>query len=319
MRRGPSAVNALIAVNKPLGLTSHDVVSRVRRAVGEKRVGHAGTLDPAATGVLVVGIGQATKLLGLLALDRKAYRARIEFGSQTDTDDAEGAVVASSAVPARLADPDFARELLSGFTGTFDQMPPAYSAISVGGRRAYALAREGKKVELEPRRVTVHAAELVGVSGEGTEASPLVWTCDFDVSKGTYIRSIARDLGLAAGTRAHLCALERTSAGSVGLPDCVGLDELSEGGMAAAEGRLLDPVAALGLPVREVDLREVADISCGRRIEVGTVLSEGRPREPRPGEKVALVWDHALVGIWERRGLELACAVNFPQAIEGVR
>lgn len=319
MRRGPSAVNALIAVNKPLGMTSHDVVSRVRRAVGEKRVGHAGTLDPAATGVLVVGIGQATKLLGLLTLDRKSYRARVEFGSQTDTDDAEGAVVAASEVPARLADPDFARGSLSSLVGTFDQMPPAYSAISVGGRRAYALAREGKQVELEPRRVTVHAATLVGVEGEGTEASSLVWTCDFDVSKGTYIRSIARDLGLSAGTHAHLCGLERTAAGSVRLSDCVGLDELSEGGIAAAEGRLLDPAWALGLPVRDVAVEEIADISCGRRIEVGHVLAEGGPREPRPGEKVALVWDHALVGVWERRGLELACSVNFPQAIEGVR
>ena len=319
MRRGPSAVNALIAVNKPLGLTSHDVVSRVRRAVGERRVGHAGTLDPAATGVLVVGIGQATKLLGLLTLDRKAYRARIEFGSQTDTDDAEGAVVAASAVPARLADPGVARELLSRLTGTFDQMPPAYSAIRVGGKRAYALAREGKQVELEPRRVTDHAAALVGVEGEGTGSSPLVWTCDFDVSKGTYIRSIARDLGLFAGTHAHLCGLERTAAGSIGLGDCVGLDDLTDRGMAAAEGRLLDPVAALGLPVRQVAVEEIADITCGRRIEIGRVLADGTPREPRPGEKVALVWDHALAGIWERRGLELACSVNFPQAIEGVR
>ena len=108
MRRGPSAVNALLAVNKPVGMSSHDVVNRVRRAVGERRVGHAGTLDPAASGVLVVGIGQATKLLGLLTLDRKSYRARIEFGSQTDTDDAEGEVIERAEVPAELSDPGFA-------------------------------------------------------------------------------------------------------------------------------------------------------------------------------------------------------------------
>lgn len=310
-------MNALIAVNKPIGMTSHDVVSRVRRALGEKRVGHAGTLDPAASGVLVVGIGQATKLLGLLTLDRKSYRARIEFGSQTDTDDAEGEVIAASEVPAALSGEAFAEEALAQLVGEQDQLPPAYSAISVGGKRAYALAREGKQVELAPRRVTIHSASLVAIEGGGD--TPLVWTCDFDVSKGTYIRSIARDLGSSLGTHAHLCGLVRTSAGSVGLEDCVALDELAERGSELVAERCLDPAAALGLPVREVRLEEIADISCGRRIDMGVVALGGREREPRPAEKVSLVWDGALAGIWERRGLELACSVNFPQAIEGVR
>ena len=145
MRRGPSAVNALLAVNKPVGMSSHDVVNRVRRAVGERRVGHAGTLDPAASGVLVVGIGQATKLLGLLTLDRKSYRARIEFGSQTDTDDAEGEVIERAEVPAELSDPDIAAARLAGLVGEHDQVPPAYSVVSVGGKRAYAMAREGRR------------------------------------------------------------------------------------------------------------------------------------------------------------------------------
>lgn len=315
MRRGPSAVNALIAVNKPLGLSSHDVVNRVRRAVGERRVGHAGTLDPAATGVLVVGIGQATKLLGLLTLDRKSYRARIEFGSQTDTDDAEGEVVATAAVPPELADPAFAAQAVASLVGEYDQVPPAYSAISVNGRRAYAMARDGKEVVLEPRHVTIHAASLAAVDA----GEKCVWTCDFDVSKGTYVRSLARDLGTALGTRAHLCGLERTSAGAVGLDACVTLDELAEGADDLVRDRCLDPVALLGLPRREVAVAEVTDIMCGRKIALGQVTDGDGPREPRPQERVALVFDGALAGIWERRGMGLACQTNFPQAIEGVK
>ena len=318
MRRGPSAVNALIAVDKPLGLSSHDVVNRVRRAVGERRVGHAGTLDPDASGVLVVGIGQATKLLGLLTLDRKGYRARIEFGSATDTDDAAGEVIERAEVPADLLDTEYAAAQVARLVGEHDQVPPAYSAISVNGKRAYALAREGVEVELKSRRVTVHEASLLGVEG-GANGEPLVWICDFDVSKGTYIRSIARDLGRSLGTCAHLCGLVRTSAGGIGLADCAGLEELSAGGADFAAARCLDPVSALGIAARPVDVREVADIACGRRIPMGSVSLGGVEREPRPLEKVALVWDGALVGIWERRGLELACSVNFPQAIEGVR
>ena len=318
MRRGPSAVNALIAVNKPLGLSSHDVVNRVRRAVGERRVGHAGTLDPDASGVLVVGIGQATKLLGLLTLDRKAYRARIEFGSATDTDDAEGEVIERAEVPAELLDAEYAAAQVARLIGECDQVPPAYSAISVNGKRAYALAREGKQVELKSRRITVHDAALVRVEGSA-DGEPLVWTCDFDVSKGTYIRSIARDLGRSLGTCAHLCGLVRMSAGDITLADCVELDELAEGGAALVAERCLDPVAALGVAARTVDVTEVADITCGRRIPMGSVSLGGAAREPKPLEKVALVWDGSLVGIWERRGLDLACSVNFPQAIEGVR
>lgn len=315
MSRGPSAVNALVAVNKPLGLSSHDVVNRVRRALGERRVGHAGTLDPAASGVLVVGIGQATKLLGMLTLDRKAYVAQIEFGSATDTDDAEGEVVRRAPVPSELSDPAFAAEALRGLLGEQDQVPPAYSAISVNGKRAYAMAREGQQVELAARHVTVHGADLVGVEA----GEKLVWTCSFDVSKGTYVRSLARDLGERLGTCAHLCGLVRTRAGAVGLGDCLTLEQLAEGGAPYAVGRCLDPVALLGLPRRELGLAELADVSCGRKIALGEVSADGHAREPRPEERVALVFDGALAGIWERRGTSLACQTNFPQAIEGVK
>ena len=139
------------------------------------------------------------------------------------------------------------------------------------------------------------------------------------MSKGTYIRSIARDLGLSLQTCAHLCGLVRTSAGALTLADCVELDELAERGGELVAERMLDPVAVLGLPARAVDIAEIADISCGRRIPMGVVATAEGSREPKPCEKVALVWDGALAGIWERRGTDLVCSVNFPQAIEGVR
>ena len=319
MSRGPSVTNALIAVYKPVGITSFDVVSRVRRAVGEKRVGHAGTLDPLASGVMIVGIGQATKLLGLLTLDRKGYRARVEFGSATNTDDAEGEVIATAEVPERLGDPAFALEAVCGLVGDFDQMPPIYSAISINGKRAYALAREGKSVELSSRHVIIHNAKMCGMSG-GADGEPLVWDIDLDVSKGTYVRSIARDLGESLGTRAHLCGLERTFSGCVRLEDCVSLDDLAEKGTSLVAERRLDPVECLGLPAREISVDEVVDVSCGRKIVLGCVTcADGTVRPPSSDERVSLVFDGGLVGVWQRRGAKLACETNFPQAIDGVR
>mgnify|MGYP003375295023 CR=1 FL=1 len=297
MRRGPSALNALIAIDKPGGCTSHDVVARVRRCVGERRVGHAGTLDPDATGVLVVGIGQATKLLGLLTLDRKGYRSSFVLGSSTTTDDASGEVLATAEVDPALLAEDAARRELAGLVGTFDQVPPAFSAVSVDGRRAYAMARDGKSVELAPRRVTVHAAELVEVRPETCE-----WVVDLDVSKGTYVRSIARDLGERLGCHAHVGQLRRSFSGPVWLGSCVSLDELEARGADLVHERCLDPAATLGLAVRELRVEEVADVTC----------------EPRPCERVALCFDGGLVGIWERRGCRLACCSNFPISIEGV-
>lgn len=316
MRRGAAALNALVAVDKPVGMTSHDVVSRVRRAVGERRVGHAGTLDPAATGVLVVGVGQATKLLGLLALDRKGYRATFSLGSETTTDDAEGEPTSTAEVPEALLAPEAAEAAVAALVGEHDQVPPAYSAVSVGGRRAYDRARAGERVELAARRVRIFGARLVEV-----RADERAWVVDLDVSKGTYVRSIARDLGRELGCLAHVSALERTFSGPVTLGDCVGLDELAAGGAGLVRERCLDPVAALGLARRDLALDELADVSCGRRIPCGAVrdAASGRARPPRTGERVALVWDGALAGLWERSGAHLVCASNFPQAIEGVR
>ncbi len=311
MSRRPSAFSALIAVDKPAGMTSHDVVSHVRRTVAERRVGHAGTLDPAATGVLVVGVGQATKLLGLLTLDRKGYRATFSLGAETTTDDAEGEVTSTAGVPDDLLGRERAAAEVARLVGETDQVPPRFSAVSVNGRRAYDAARAGEDVELAPRRVTIHGAELVSVDRDARS-----WTVDLDVSKGTYVRSIARDLGRELGCLAHVSELRRTFSGPVSLDSCVSLDELAERGTDLVHERALDPAAVLGLPVRELAFEEVTDVTCGRRIPAGT-LRDGRA--PETGERVALVFAGALVGIWRREGARLVCESNFPQGIEGVR
>lgn len=307
MRRGQSGINCLVAIDKPQGLSSHDVVGRVRRAVGERRVGHAGTLDPAATGVLVVGIGQATRLLGLLTADSKAYEAWVEFGSQTDTDDAEGAVVRTAEVPEALFDPEAAIRALASLVGERDQLPPAYSAISVGGQRAYEAARAGSPLELEARSVRISRAELLGMPSK----EPLTWHCLFEVSKGTYIRSIARDLGAELGSAAHLSGLRRTSSGGVGLGDCVGLGRLEELGAAGLVGLRLDPCRALGLPTRALAEDELDDVACGRRLRAGGV-------DVADGQSCCLVHGGRLLGVWERTGGWLRCRSNFPQGIDGV-
>ncbi len=201
-KRGESGLAGILVVDKPEGLTSHDVVNRVRRALGEKRVGHAGTLDPMATGVLVVLVGPATRLAPYLTAAEKRYRAQIVFGSATDTDDAEGRTIRAAPVPDEAADPFFAAATVAALVGEHDQVPPAFSAIKVDGKTAYREARAGEALELEPRRISVLDARLVGVEVEPEVA----WDVQFEVSKGTYIRALARDLGEAMCSAAHLGA-----------------------------------------------------------------------------------------------------------------
>ncbi len=239
-RRTPSQLNMLLAVDKPVGCTSHDVVSQCRRALHERRIGHAGTLDPMASGVMVVGVGQATRLLGMLTLDTKSYVADISFGVETNTDDAEGEAVRTVPVAPELHDLAYARKQLAAMLGPQMQVPPAFSAISVNGVRAYKSAREGNAVDLPPRPVEVYAADLIAVSGEGDTC---VWTVAFSVSKGTYIRALARDLGRACDSAAHISALRRTASGVVSIGACHAVEELSA---ESAAGFALDPIAALG-------------------------------------------------------------------------
>jgi tRNA pseudouridine55 synthase len=206
-----------LVIDKPLGWTSHDVVARVRRIVGERRVGHAGTLDPAATGVLPVAVGLATRTVEYLAVADKAYRATIRFGITTDSADAEGEVIAS-ADPSRL-DLTEIHAVMDRFRGEIQQIPPMHSAIKVNGQRLYELARRGETIEVSPRTVVIKSFEIVDWSAPDL-------TVDIVCSKGTYIRSLARDLGEALGPGAHLAALRRTRTGPFTLTDALTLDDL---------------------------------------------------------------------------------------------
>jgi tRNA pseudouridine55 synthase len=212
----------LVIVDKPQGLTSHDVVARIRRLAGTRRVGHAGTLDPMATGVLVIGVEKATRLLGHLTLSDKEYAATIRLGQATDTDDAEGQVI--SETPAAQVSDAALEAAVGALTGEIEQMPPGYSAIKVAGKRAYRLAREGAVPELAARAVTVTDFTVLAIrrAGDLLDADVTV-TC----SSGTYIRALARDLGRALGVGGHLTALRRTRVGPYEIATALTLDQLS--------------------------------------------------------------------------------------------
>lgn len=235
--RSPST-EGLLLVDKPAGVTSHDVVAIARRALGERRIGHAGTLDPFATGLLVLLAGRMTRLLPYIDGEPKVYEATIRFGAETDTDDATGRTVREAPLPIR-ADVDRA---IAALTGGIDQEPPAYSAKQVGGRRAYDAARQGTPVKLPPARVTVHSWEI---TRRTTDALDAVITC----SGGTYIRALARDLGRQAGSAAHLAVLRRTRSGPFRVTDACGFDALRDGRCAP-----LPPLHALSsLAVEHLD------------------------------------------------------------------
>jgi tRNA pseudouridine55 synthase len=228
--RGPrerTAPDGLVVVDKPAGLTSHDVVARMRRIAGTRKVGHAGTLDPMATGVLLVGIERATRLLGRLALTDKAYDATIRLGATTVTDDAEGEVL--EVVDASAVDEASIVSGVAALTGAIEQRPSSVSAIKVDGVRSYARVREGEQVELPARPVTVSRFEVLAVRRGEVEGSG---TVDVDVavvcSSGTYVRALARDLGAGLGVGGHLTALRRTRVGPFGLDAARTLEQLED-------------------------------------------------------------------------------------------
>ncbi len=242
MKRGSSGLSLVVGVNKPAGMSSHDVVNRCRGVFGERRVGHAGTLDPMATGVLPVCVGPATRLCTFLTGHDKRYRVTVAFGAGTDTDDAEGRVIRTAPVPARVRDEAFAASFVAGLAGARKQMPPAYSAIKVNGTKSYEAARSGTIIDLAPRDIEVHEARLLAVREDAVSGLP-VWDVEFHVSKGTYIRALARDAGVSLGCPAHVAALERTALGHLALEECVSLEALADLKDRAA----LDPVRLLGV------------------------------------------------------------------------
>jgi tRNA pseudouridine55 synthase len=252
-----TAPSGLVIVDKPSGMTSHDVVARVRRMAGTRRVGHAGTLDPMATGVLVVGVEKATRLLGHLALTEKEYLATIRLGQATDTDDAEGQMLASSSAAA-VSD-DALHAAVAALCGEISQVPPTVSAVKVAGQRAYKLTRQGAAPRLEPRTVTVREFTVHDIRRDGgmLDADVSV-TC----SSGTYIRALARDLGSALGTGGHLTRLRRTRVGGYREEQARGLDELAAGFAVLP----LAQAAAAAFPRLDVPAEQAARLAHGGRL-----------------------------------------------------
>jgi len=243
-----------VIVDKPFGWTSHDTVAKIRRLAGTRRVGHAGTLDPMATGVLVVGVEKATRLLGHLALAEKSYTGRLRLGQATSTDDAEGEIV-SAADAGHLSD-DELRAAAGALTGTIRQLPPQISAVKVAGVRAYRMARAGQQAPLKPREVTVGAFDITDVrrTGRVIDAEISV-TC----SSGTYIRALARDLGTALGVGGHLTRLRRTRVGHYDLVAARTLDQLA----TSLTLLPLAEVAAAEFPRRDVTTEEAERVAHG--------------------------------------------------------
>ena len=273
---GPG-LDGILVVDKPIGPTSHDVVGLVRRLAATKRVGHGGTLDPFASGVLPVFLGRGTRVVEFHLGDAKGYRATICFGAASTTDDLEGELT-PAAGPA--PDHDAVEAGLRASIGTIEQRPPAYSAVKVGGRRAYALARAGEGVELRAREVTIRRLDLM--DWDDTDPERPIAIVDVECSAGTYVRSLARDLGASLGSGAYLGALRRTASGPFAIADAIPLDGVRDAAAAGPERliSLLRPVDA-GLdrfPDVVLSAQEVAAVSRGQFVRPGAGFTPGADR-----------------------------------------
>ena len=291
--------SGILLVDKPQGITSHDVVARMRRLAGTRKVGHAGTLDPMATGLLILGVNGATRLLHhLVGLD-KEYLATIRLGWGTTTDDAEGEPLDTASEAALAAvDEEALRRGIRRLTGVIEQVPSTVSAVKVAGRRAYQRARDGETVELASRTVTVAAFELLEVrAGEGFVDADVRVAC----SSGTYVRALARDLGRDLGTGGHLTVLRRTRIGGFGVDEASELEDFNV--MAA----MMSPADAArrALPVVEVTAQEAIDLGHGKRI-----AAQGSDAPSRP--MAAIAPGGRLVAIVEPRGETLKVVTGFP-------
>ena len=257
--------SGLVIVDKPAGLTSHDVVARMRRIAGTRRIGHAGTLDPMATGVLVLGVDKATRLLNHLVLADKAYSATIRLGQSTLTDDAEGEFVGGSTAAALTEDD--VRSAMLPLTGDIAQVPSSVSAIKVGGQRSYKRVREGAAVQLAARPVTVRRFDLVGL--RRPTADLLDVDVDVECSSGTYVRALARDLGASLGVGGHLVALRRTRVGPFTLAVARTLDEIA--GLDDPVAMPLADAVRSAMPGREVSADEARSLSYGKALDAAGI------------------------------------------------
>jgi tRNA pseudouridine55 synthase len=281
-RKGPTGPGGLIILDKPAGMTSHDVVAKVRRITGTRRVGHAGTLDPMATGVLVLGVERSTKLMNHLILTDKTYRATIRLGVATSTDDAEGTVLSTGS--AAGLDRSAIETAIGTLTGQILQRPSSVSAIKVDGERAYALVRAGQAVELAARPVTIERFEILSEPRHAGDCCDV--EVEVDCSSGTYVRALARDLGELLGVGGHLTALRRTRVGVFTLQQALTLADLAE----LADPIMLPLPQAISstMPVRRLAPDEASELTFGRTIEpAGIEGTYGGIAET--GEAVALL------------------------------
>lgn len=287
-------VSGVLVVDKPIGLTSHDVVQIIRRGTGIRRAGHTGTLDPRASGVLVVLIGPAVRLSEYVAASDKRYQATIRLGSSTDTYDSEGSVTETKAWE-NITEEEFNR-VLQKFVGEIEQVPPPYSAVKVKGKKAYDLAREGEEVELTPRIIQVYHLEVL-------EWAPPEVVIDVYCSSGTYVRSLANDLGKELGCGAHLIGLRRTKSGKFTLRDAIPLRKLQEAFETGTWYRYLIPAAeALAeWPMVELDADQVELVRHGHRIP-GEPNEKGWARGvSQQGDLVALLEYDPETREWQPR------------------
>ncbi|MCS6847683.1 MAG: tRNA pseudouridine(55) synthase TruB [Anaerolineae bacterium] len=345
-------MDGLLIVDKPRGMASHDVVARARRLLREKRIGHAGTLDPLATGVLVLCIGQATRLSEYLLGEDKAYAGVIRLGQRTTTDDAEGEVIATRPVPPLTE--ETLRQLEARFTGTIAQTPPQFSAIQKGGQRAYALARQGRPVELAPRQVTVYELRLAlpgsddsrlmtddfppptpdspiiqssiiqssiihhQSSGAGSGESVVGHLCLFvRCSAGTYVRALARDIGEALGCGGHLVALRRMQAGRFTLADAVTLDQVEA---AVREGKAASLLLPMDRAVADWPAVHLSDADA-RRLKMGQAIALPQPVALPSAARGVRVYDsrRTFIAIAHWDGTKLKPAKVFDAAPPLVR
>lgn len=287
----------ILLVNKPQGLTSHDVVSRTRRAFGTRKVGHAGTLDPMATGLLLVGIEGATRLLTYMVGLDKTYTATIRLGEVTSTDDAEGDITATT--DASAVSDGAIHTGIAALTGDIQQVPSTVSAIKVAGKRAYDLARAGEEVTLKARAVTISRFDVLDLRrvGDVVDIDVIV-----DCTSGTYIRALARDLGAALGVGGHLTRLFRTRIGPFSTNDAAELTD------ALGETELLTPATAARdvIGAMDVTAEEARDLRHGKRLAGAAERASHTPI-------AAIAPDGTLVGVLEKRGADLKSAMNMPE------
>jgi len=280
-----NAISGILVVDKPVGLTSHDVVDHIRRGTGIRRAGHTGTLDPRASGVLVILVGPAVRLSEFVSAADKRYQAILRLGNATDTYDAEGKFTRQpEAGPVNVTEEQF-NEVLQRYIGEIEQTPPAYSAVKVNGRKAYEMARQGEEVDLAPRKINVYHLEIL-------EWAPPEVVIDVHCSSGTYVRSLANDVGVALGCGAYLVGLRRTKSGRFSLRDATPLRKLEEAFAAGNWYQFLIPAAEALAEWSAVELTpdEVDEVSHGHRVKASPEAKAGLVRGvSMAGELIAIL------------------------------